>query len=183
MIGYIKGKVVDAEGVNLTVEAGGVGYTIMVTPDLVRPRGETVELFVHTHFSQDNIGLFGFANPGTREMFLRLISVQGLGPANAMKIMSGFSVDELVSAIEVGDPSLFQRVKGIGPKLADKIIFFLRGKLPEAVPTSLDEVIQALTSLGMKETEARSTAQAARRELGPDASVEEMVKHALRKGE
>ena len=183
MIGYIKGRVVDAEGVNLTVESGGVGYTIMVTPDLVRPRGETVELFVHTHFSQDSIGLFGFANPEAREMFLRLIGVQGLGPSSAMKIMSGFSGDELRSAIEAGDPTLLQRVKGIGPKLADKIIFFLRGKLPEAAPSSLDEVIQALASLGMKETEARSAAQAARRELGPDASVEDMVKHALRRGE
>ncbi len=183
MIGYIKGRVVDADGVNLTVEAGGVGYTIMVTPDLVRPRGEILELFVHTHFSQDNIGLFGFASPGERELFLRLISVQGLGPANAMKIMSGFSAEELRSAIEAGDSAALQRVKGIGPKLADKIIFFLRGKLPEATPTSMDKVIQALVSLGMRETEARSVAQAARKELGPDASVEDMVKYALRRGE
>jgi len=183
MIGYIKGRVVDAEGVNLTVEAGGVGYTVMVTPDLVRPKGETVELFVHTHFSQDSIGLFGFANPGAREMFLRLLSVQGLGPSGAMKIMSGLSVNELRSAIEAGDSALLQRVKGIGPKLADKIIFFLKGKLPETAPGSLDEVIQALLSLGMGETEARSAAQSARRELGPEASVEEMVKHALRRSE
>jgi len=183
MIGYIRGKVVDVDGVNLTVEAGGVGYRIMVTPELVRPRGETVELFVHTHFSQDSIGLFGFQSPEARDMFLRLISVQGLGPSGAMKIMSGFSVEELRSVIEAGDTALLRRVKGIGPKLADKIIFYLRGKLPEATPGAPDEVIQALVSLGMREAEARLAAQSARRELGPDASVEEVIKHALRRGE
>ncbi|MEO0179810.1 MAG: Holliday junction branch migration protein RuvA [candidate division WOR-3 bacterium] len=183
MIGYIKGRVVDADGVNLIVEAGGVGYSVMVTPDMVRPKGEVVELFVHTHFSQDSISLFGFASPDEREVFRSLLSVQGLGPSGAMKILSGFPPSELRTIIESGDSGALRAIKGIGPKLADRIIFFLRGKLPERIEPGVDEVVGALVSLGMKESEARSAAQSARKELGPGASVEDMVRHALRRGE
>ena len=184
MIAFIKGRVVHSDGASLIVEAGGIGYRITVPPDLLRPTGQEVQLFVHTHMTQDSTGLFGFATPQALEMFETLLKVQGLGPAGAMKIMSGFSDQELRQVIQAGDSKALQRIKGVGPKLADKILFFLRGKLPEPEtdPAKLSQVISALVSLGMKESEARKLASSALADLGPDATVEDAVKTALRGG-
>ena len=182
MIAYIKGRVVHQSPEGLIVETGGVGYMISVPPELIRQKGEQVELFVHTHTTQDSTSLFGFATPEALDMFTTLLRVQGLGPANAMRIMSGFSVQELRQAIQSGDSDALQRIKGVGPKLADKIIFFLRGKLPEHGPEAgiTGQVVSALVSLGMKESEARKAANKAVSLLGPDVSVEDAVKTALR---
>jgi len=182
MIGYLKGKVVDSDPGAMTVAAGGVGYLVSVIPELVAQAGAEVELFVHTHVTQEGISLYGFATPADRDLFLQLLRVQGLGPTGSLKVMAGFPPDELRAIIESGDTDALQRIKGIGPKLADKIVFFLRGKLPEPemVATVSTDAVAALVSLGMKEAEARKAAAHALKELGQSASVEEVVRHALR---
>ncbi len=178
MIAYLRGRVVAREGLKLIVDAGGVGYEVEVLPELAD--ADEVELFVYHHATERGEALYGFRTPSQRALFAELLKVQGVGPGGAMRVLAAFAEEELRRVIDAGDPLPLTAVKGIGKKTAEKIIFYLRGKLPEPEAPASEGAVQALVNLGMKREEATRAVLGALKRLGPDAPIEELIKEALK---
>ncbi len=161
MIGWLGGRVrdVDPAGVAI-VEAGGVGYEVtlsMQTLCMLR-RGESCELFIHTHVREDQITLFGFATIEERALFRKLTTISGIGAKMAVNMLSAMSAAQLLDAIEQGDDAALARTPGIGKKTAQRVILELRGKLTAdassgataAIGGSRADLKSALGNLGYK---------------------------------
>jgi holliday junction DNA helicase RuvA len=163
MIGYLRGKLVDKRPNQVLVDVNGVGYVVSIPLSTFYSLSELhddVTLLVHTHLREDSIALYGFLTAREKQFFELLISASGVGPALALKILSGMSVDELLPAIRTGDLVRLTRIPGVGRKTAERIVVELRDKLaameppqPERVPaagrTQLEsDVISALLNLG-----------------------------------
>ena len=129
MIAYVRGTVAEKEPTRVVIEAGGVGYELLIPistyEKLPRTGSETKLLAYHCVREDDEI-LFGFATTDEREMFLKLTSVSGVGPKIALAILSGSSVGELSMAIVGGDAKRIAAIKGVGKKTAEKICVELR---------------------------------------------------------
>ena len=141
---------------------------------------------------EDGWTLFGFGSAGEREAFRQLTSVQGVGGRVALAILSVLGPEELATAVSRGDKAMVSRANGVGPKLAQRIVNELAGKLgspalagaigaapPRGGPAS--DALSALANLGFKPAEASAAVTAANEELGPDASLDALVRLALRK--
>jgi holliday junction DNA helicase RuvA len=192
MIDSIKGKVAARRADHVVVDCNGVGYRLSVsaqTLDRVPATGRAATLLSHLVLRDDGMHLYGFATESERELFLRLISVSGIGPKMALTALSGSSTDELREAIATGDAKRFQVVPGIGRKTAERVIVELRelvaGDLAAANggsqvvggPRALAR--EGLVGLGYDASEAESMLDAAAREA-PDGSPEELIAAALR---
>ncbi len=132
MIGYVAGQILEhAEGRMLVVVGApesGVGYSVHVphSPDYGRflPGGRVV-LYVHTHVREDQLDLFGFASSEEKELFLTLLSVNGVGPKGALGILSGAEASQLLAAVMEGDTAFLQRLPGVGKKTAERLVLEL----------------------------------------------------------
>jgi Holliday junction DNA helicase RuvA len=199
MIASLRGVVQERGADRAVIECGGVGYEVFVsaaTAAGLPPDGAEVRLTIHTHAVQDGaLQLFGFADPRERAAFELLIGVQGVGPKVALQVLSGIAVGELAGAIARGELTRLCAVRGIGKKTAERLVTELRDRVaplldgapapaaPPAAPGSLVErVAQALVGLGYKAAQAERAARAAA-EARPDASIEVLVREALRQTE
>jgi Holliday junction DNA helicase RuvA len=132
MIGYVAGQILEhADGRMLVVVGApdsGVGYSVHVphSPDYGRflPGGRVV-LYVHTHVREDQLDLFGFASSEEKELFLTLLSVNGVGPKGALGILSGAEASQLLAAVMEGDTAFLQRLPGVGKKTAERLVLEL----------------------------------------------------------
>jgi Holliday junction DNA helicase RuvA len=160
MIAHLCGKLLSKRPNQAIVEAGGVGYDLMITvpafSDLPEA-GHEVALHVHTHVREDQIALFGFLRAEEKRLFEKLISVSGIGPRMAITILSGMPVGDLIGSIRGGDIARLTKIPGIGRKTAERMVLELREKLEEfqaaaAPPTTLgtqaEDVLSALVNLG-----------------------------------
>jgi holliday junction DNA helicase RuvA len=133
MIGWLKGKVVrrnPAAGV-IIVEAQGVGWELQVSLQTlagVPPEGQVVELWIHTNVREDAIQLFGFADEREKQLFRMLTSVPKVGPRNAVAVLGGLPVLELVECIAAGESAKLVKIPGIGKKTAEQIVLTLGDK-------------------------------------------------------
>jgi holliday junction DNA helicase RuvA len=193
MIDRVQGGVVARAPDHVVVDCNGVGYRLSVsaqTLEQVPPTGRGVELLAHLILRDDGINLYGFATESERELFLRLISVSGIGPKMALAALSGSSVSEMRAAIASGDAKRFQVVPGIGKKTAERVMVELRevfasDPAPEAaaVGASADPLTLAregLVSLGYDAAEAGAMLD----KLGPptgDELPEDLIAAALRR--
>lgn len=132
MIGYIKGRILEhADGRMLLLigsESASVGYSVAVPTNpsyLNLLPGETAELFVYTHVREDVLDLFGFATRGEKELFLTLLSVNGIGPKVALGILSGAEAPVVIQAILEGDKEFLRNLPGIGKKTAERVVLEL----------------------------------------------------------
>jgi Holliday junction DNA helicase RuvA len=181
VIALLRGKPVARTSEGLVLDVGGVGYLVAATPSV---RGDG-ELTVHTylHVREDALQLYGFADPSERELFVQLLSVNGVGPKVALAIVSGSPAAELRRAIVLEDTARFQAIPGIGKKTAERIVLELKEKLAgdlEVVPVHAPgdaTARDALVELGWTPVEA----ERALAETDPDASPEERVRQALRR--
>jgi Holliday junction DNA helicase RuvA len=163
MIGLLHGQLADKRPNQVLVDVNGVGYVVFIPLSTFYSLGElreTVTLLIHTHLREDSIALYGFLTAREKHFFELLISASGVGPALALKILSGMNVDELLPAIRAGDLVRLTRIPGVGRKTAERIVVELRDKLaamepqePEHVPaagrTQLEsDVVSALLNLG-----------------------------------
>jgi len=196
MISYISG-IVGASGENtVVIEAGGIGYEITVSPETsAKARiGEKLKIYTYMSVREDGISLFGFDSAKKRDMFLKLISVSGIGPKAAMSITSSMSVAQFVSAVIAADTAFLSHAPGVGKKTAQRIILELKDKLgTEDIAQSIGveaaagaeietsgkkgEVLEALMALGYSRSEAFKAVSAVYSE---NDSVEDMLKKALR---
>ena len=197
MIEYIKGELTELTPALATIEAAGIGYGLNITLNTfsaIQGKKE-VKLYVYEAIREDAYALFGFINKKEREMFLQLITVNGVGANTARMMLSGMSVSELCNAISTGNARLIQSVKGIGKMTAQRIIVDLRDKIvslgiadeiPQggqiAAPVNnqvKDEAVSALTMLGFAPAPSQKVVLQILQEQ-PDAPVEQVVKLALK---
>ncbi|MBO7457273.1 MAG: Holliday junction branch migration protein RuvA [Paludibacteraceae bacterium] len=199
MIEYIKGFLTDLTPTNAIVEAAGVGYDIAITlptySALVGQEEKEVKLFVTEVIREDTHELYGFTNRVERQLFELLMTVSGVGAATARMIMSAFSAEELRMLIATGNSKGMAKVKGLGPKTAQRIIVDLKDKAlkldlggdPTEIPM-LDveadsgvkaEAVSALTMLGFA---ANASGKAVDKILkaDPTKKVEAVIREALK---
>jgi Holliday junction DNA helicase RuvA len=142
VIASVKGSVLVRQPDHVVLESEGVGYRLNVSAQTLRkvPRtgGET-RLLSHLVVREDSLQLYGFASEAERDLFLKLISVAGVGPKMALAVLSGSSAVELAKAIAAGDAKRFQIVPGVGKKTAERIIVELREKVPESLTAARSE--------------------------------------------
>lgn len=159
MIAYLSGKVVLSRPGYVILDTGGVGYKVFVS-NIDVADSDSVSLFIHEHIREESDDLFGFKDYENLEMFIKLISVNGVGPKVAMTIMMVAKSEKIVEAIISENISFFQAIPGIGKKVAAKIILELKSKISSLEGSGVigrmdegDEMIDALMSLGYKRGE------------------------------
>lgn len=170
MIGYLKGRVLEhSEGKILLVagESGSVGYSVTVPQSAgyikFVPGGEA-ELFIHTHVREDALDLFGFASKVEKDVFLTLLTVNGIGPRGAMGILSGVEPGDLIRAILEGDKEFLVKIPGVGKKTAERVVL----ELAEPIRKKMDSgQLPDLVSAGASSKNARGASSAARRGENP----------------
>jgi len=187
VIARLRGKPVASTPDGLVLDVGGVGYLVAATPSAVRKVDGAEEVTVETylHVREDVLQLYGFAERAERELFIQLLSVNGVGPKVALAIVSGSPAEELRRAIVCGDAARFQAIPGIGKKTAERIVLELKEKLattpiaPLAAADLDDHVVarNALVELGYSLTDA----ERALAETDADAAPEQRVRQALRR--
>jgi holliday junction DNA helicase RuvA len=173
MIAHLRGKLIYKEPGQAIVEASGVGYdvTISVPAFTELPAvGAEVSLHIHTQVSEDQIALFGFLDAQEKRLFERLITVGGVGPKLAIKMLSGLSPERTVQAIRGQDHAQLTRIPGVGKKLAERLVVELKDKLDDfavaPVQTTVrgvvaEDVLSALVNLGYQRPSAEKAIERA----------------------
>ena len=185
MIGYIKGKVLYTVDNVVVIENNGIGYEVSCSSSAFAKlvNDNQGEVYTYMAVREDGVNLYGFISPEEKSMFLKLLTVTGVGPKMAVGILSNMSLDNLAIMIATSDVKGLSKVKGLGKKTAEKIIVELRGGLPmeeEVVVSTIesDEALQALMSLGYdKNTSVKAIKQA--KENGA-VTLEDIITYALR---
>ncbi len=195
MIARLTGILAESAADHAVIDVQGVGYFVLAstrTLDALGAVGSDVLLLTELQVREDSMTLFGFGSSGEREAFRQLTSVQGVGGRVALAILSALGPDELARAVSTGDKAMISRAQGVGPKLAARIANELQGKLGapglagaagSSIPRggAAADALSALVNLGFKPAEASSAVAAASEDLGPDASLDALVRLALRK--
>lgn len=160
MIAYLEGKTITKRLNYIILKCDSVGYKIFIVPTESYPKEKNISLFIHDHVGEDKRDLYGFKTFEQLEIFELLLGVSGLGPKIALTILSSMSKTDIEKSIESGDVKAFQKIKGIGQKMAMKIILDLKSKLDLVELDKLKngkrtdtEVEEVLISLGYKKKE------------------------------
>jgi len=177
MIGQLRGRLAEKRPNQVLIDVGGVGYLVQVPLSTYAALGELhteVTVLIYTHVREDALALFGFVSSREKHFFELLISASGVGPALALKILSGMSVEELVPAIRGGDLVRLTKIPGVGRKTAERIVVELKDKL-EAVAV---ETEKPTVNLGYDTRAAEDAAAEAKREAGAN-NFETLLRAAL----
>jgi len=166
MIGYLKGQIIEHTDGKMLVtlgaagDGGAVGYLITVphSPAYIdfQP-GKPVELFIHTHVREDALDLYGFSSRGEKELFLTLLTVNGIGPKGAMNILSKVGAGQLIQAIMDGDKDNLVQIPGIGKKTAERVVLELSDPLRKKVEAGLFNEVGKPSQMQASKSAAAST--------------------------
>jgi holliday junction DNA helicase RuvA len=195
MIARLSGLLAENTADHAVIDVNGVGYLVHASSRTLSALGGSgAEVVLHTvmQVSQDDIRLIGFATGEERDWFGLLTAVQGVGSRVALAILSALSVDDLHRAVAAGDSAMITRANGVGPKLAQRIAHELRDKAsgialgsgpgaPPAPGSAAADAVSALLNLGFRPAEASSAVAKAEAELGPAATLDALVRLALKK--
>jgi holliday junction DNA helicase RuvA len=179
VIARLRGNAVARTPEGLVLDVGGVGYLVQATPRVAVPPGEELTVETYLHVREDVLQLYGFADAAERELFVKLLGVNGVGPKVALAIVSGSTPEELRRAIVREDAARFQAIPGIGKKTAERIVLELKEKIAlveTAAPTDMT-ARDALVELGYSVVDA----ERALAEVDAELPVEEQVRAALRR--
>ncbi len=181
MIGFVRGKVHAFGSDYVLIDVNNIGYRInFYHPDSL-VKGQEITIYTYQNVREDDISLFGFLTLEEYDLFVKLISVKGLGPKIASSILARNTVKNVIKAIEDGDVDFMKRMPGVGNKTASQIILDLKGKLVETGDMvsndKLKEVESALKQFGYKTQEIKPVINALKNENG---STDELVKKALK---
>jgi Holliday junction DNA helicase RuvA len=187
MIARLRGKPVGSTPDGLVLDVGGVGYLVAATPSAIRKADGAEEIVVETylHVREDTMQLYGFADRAERELFIQLLTVNGVGPKVALAIVSGSPAEELRRAIVREDTARFQAIPGIGKKTAERIVLELKEKIDAGVselattPSNDTHIVarDALVELGYTLVDA----ERALADTDPALPPEDRVRLALKK--
>lgn len=193
MIAKLTGRLDSVSADAAVIDVGGVGYLVGAsarTLTALGPVGGTVVIFTEMLVAEDFIRLVGFATAAEQDWFRLLTSVQGVGGRVALGILSALDPAELHSAVATGDKATVSRAQGVGPKLAMRIVNELKDRTGGAVAGGLPaapavgaaaDAVSALLNLGFRPAEASSAVAAAEADLGTEASLDTLVRAALKK--
>lgn len=196
MIAKLTGRLESSGAGHAVIDVGGVGYLVEAsarTLDALGPVGGDVTIHTEMLVGEDFLRLLGFAKAEERDWFRLLTSVQGVGAKVALAILSALEIGDLQRALASGDSAMIARANGVGPKLAQRITHELKDKAgalggiagtgPSLAATAgpLGDAVAALTGLGFKPGEASAAVAAASEELGVGASLDALVRVALKK--
>lgn len=184
MYNHIKGQITEITPNAIVLENNGVGYIIKTANPYSYQVGETIKVYTHLHVREDAYELYGFKTADTRNLFLELISVRGIGPKSALAIIANDDPASLRAAIKASDAKYLQKFPGIGPKASGQIILDLQGKLAkeiEASPThpTVRTVKEALKSLGYSVQELKKLDSFLNDHLSD--SIESLIKESLKR--
>ncbi len=165
MIATLRGIVAEKLPDSLVLEVGGVGYELFTTLGEwgAAKLGAEAMFYIFEQIREDAHNLYGFGEPGSKQLFAQLIGVNGVGPKLAMQILSAAGETRLRQAIASGDPALLKGITGVGPKTAQRVILDLRGKVEEGaagLAPVADATYQALVALGYTPSQATSAVAA-----------------------
>lgn len=196
MIARLRGRLDAMAADHAVIDVGGVGYLVFASTRTLSGLGPVgAEAVVHTEMlvSQDQIRLVGFASAAERDWFRLLTGVQGVGSKVALAILSALPADDLHRAIAAGDHAMVARAQGVGPKLAQRIVNELQDKAGGVAAPSAgggavtpsggpaQDAVSALLNLGFRPAEAAQAVAKATAELGPEATLDSLVRTALKK--
>lgn len=193
MIGYIKGKIISLTSENaLIATPSGIGFEVICSSSAYYSlSGKTEgELFTYLSVSENGVALYGFSSTEEKNMFLKLITVSGVGPKMGIAVLSGMNVGELAAAIGASDVKRLSSIKGLGKKTAERIILELREKVSSdgvksaggtpapAISGEDEDAVVALMTLGFTRAESERAISRARAEGA--STVEDIIRLALR---
>lgn len=194
MYAYIKGKIAQKNENSIVIDNNGIGYLLYVsctTLEKCKSVDFDITLFTYLQVKEDGMTLFGFGTTEEKEFFLKLISINGIGPKMAMQILSGMSLNDLATSIATGDVKSLTKVKGLGKKTAERIILELKGQfkadctydslfdiIEKEETNDIQDVVFALTSLGVAKTEAMALAKQASKEV---QGIENIIAYCLKR--
>jgi Holliday junction DNA helicase RuvA len=191
MIAYLKGTLIHKTPGHVVVETGGVGYAAAIPVSSYVRLGETggtVELFIHTHLTDDALSLFGFVAREEKDMFLKLIGISGIGPKLAMNILSGIAPADLEEAVRSGDVARISLVPGIGKKTALRITMELQDKLEKKEKLlsaksspEKEDLLSALQNMGFRRKEAERAVDQTVAANKPGAGFEKLLRECLKR--
>lgn|SRR5574344_581940 len=180
MYSYVRGKVTEIESNYITIDVGGVGYLVYTANPYQFELDKEYKVYLYQYVREDENSLYGFKTIEDKELFLRLISVKGLGCKMALPMLATGSTEGIIDAIERENILYLKKFPKIGDKVARQIILDLKGKLAakEVVGTKkdLDELVEVLKGLGYKAPDIKKILPS----IDDNKNIEEQVKDALR---
>lgn len=203
MIAHLSGTLLSKQPNSVILDVAGVGYEVNIPVSTfydLEEEGSSVKLRIYTHVREDTLQLFGFKTTRERELFLKVISVSGIGPSLGIKLLSGMSADEMIASIRTNNLAKLTLIPGIGRKTAERLVMELRDKVATLSSTELEDelgtkdagpaivtedsmradVLSALLNLGYQRGSAEKAVNAAVDE-GGDITVEVILRRSLRK--
>lgn len=189
MIAHLSGTLLSKQATSVIVDVAGVGYDVAIPLstfyELDEP-GSPVQLRIYTHVREDALQLYGFKTSRERELFLQLISVSGVGPGLAIKLLSGMNADEMIAAIRTNNLARLVSIPGVGRKTAERLVVDLRDKVAALSSRELEEEFAARAATAGASTSPdsiHSDALSALQNLGYQKSAaEKAVKNAIDEG-
>ena len=189
MIAYLSGTLLSKQVTSAIVDVGGVGYEVAIPLSTFYELGDAgspVQLRIYTHVREDAIQLFGFKTARERELFLQLISVNGVGPGLAIKLLSGMNADEMIASIRTNNLARLVAIPGVGRKTAERLVVDLRDKIAALSSPALEEEFAAKAAAvggAVTEDSIRNDAMSALANLGYQRSAaEKAIKSAIDEG-
>ena len=196
MIAHLRGTLLRKQPGQVIVECGGVGYDVAISVPAftaLPAEGAEVALHIHTQMTEGAISLFGFADLEEKRLFERLITVSGVGPKLAIKMLSGLSPERTVAALRAQDHASLTRIPGVGRKLAERLVVELKDKLddliaaapapgPVAAGPAVEDVLSALVNLGYQRPAALKAVEAAvEKDAATGEDFDELFRAALKR--
>jgi Holliday junction DNA helicase RuvA len=191
MYDYLSGKIDRITPTEVVIDCGGVGYLMHIslnTFEVLKDKKE-VKVFAHLIVREDSQTLYGFATSNERQMYVKLVGVNGVGPSTARMILSSMSVDDVVSAITNSNIAMLKSIKGIGPKAAQRLVIELQDKLggigsDDAYTLSggsseMQEATDALLALGFAKPAVGKVLMRISKDSDNNATTEELIKKSL----
>lgn len=193
MINHLSGRLIEKSPTHAVIECGGVGYYLNISLNTFSklPEKDNCKLFAHLVVREDSHTLYGFIDENEREVYRKLISVSGIGPATGRMILSTYGPNDVINYIQQGDVGAIKSVKGIGAKTAQRLIIDLQDKIGQIEMGDLEKVsfanntfkndaLIALSSLGVDKNKAKKIVERIVKSEGQDIELEQLIKLALK---
>ncbi len=178
MYNYINGLVTEVFSNSITLDNNGIGYNILTSNPYSFEANCEYRVYIYQYIREDEMSLYGFKTMEEKELFLKLISVKGLGPKMALPILAMGSINGIADAINRESVLYLKKFPKIGDKLAKQMILDLKGKITVdgIIDNSSEELIEVLKGLGYKDKDIKGVVPKINKEL----RIEDQIKDALR---
>jgi Holliday junction DNA helicase RuvA len=195
MIGYLSGAITIVDPTLILVDVGGIGYEVKISLNTYSKLKDSKKgkVYTYLHVKEDSHTLFGFYSTDEKSLFVKLISISGVGPSTAILMLSSMGVSEIQESIAREDVATIKKVKGIGTKTAERIVLELKDKIrkeiggektigivPDSFNIIRDEAMIALVTLGIQKSMAEKSINIILKNADKDVTLEEVIKLALK---